>query len=101
MLFFRRCFFRLEWGDGGGSSLGLELSDSAGPLAGEGRGGQVWEEGGELGTEYEEGQGLPRPPSPKASCPGRVGNLAEQGKGRGRREPLQPEGRKAQGLTGS
>lgn len=34
MLFFRRCFFRLEWGDGGGSSLGLELRTSAGPLAG-------------------------------------------------------------------
>ena len=46
MLFFRRCFFRLEWGDGGGSSLGLELSTSAGPLAGEGRVGEVWEEGG-------------------------------------------------------
>lgn len=44
MLFFRRCFFRLEWGDGGGSSLGLELSTSAGPLAGEGRVGEVWEE---------------------------------------------------------
>lgn len=33
----------------------------------------------ELGPECEDGQGLPRPPSPKASCPGGVGNLAEGG----------------------
>lgn len=45
MLFFLRCFFRLEWGDGGGSSLGLELSTSAGPLAGEGE----WETCGKWG----------------------------------------------------
>lgn len=45
MLFFLRCFFRLEWGDGGGSSLGLEPSTSAEPLAGEGRIGEVWAEG--------------------------------------------------------
>lgn len=64
MLFFRRCFFRLEWGDGGGSSLGLELSDSAGPLAGEGRGGQVWEEGGSW-AQSELGQGLPSLQAPK------------------------------------
>lgn len=46
MLFFLRCFFRLEWGDGGGSSLGLELSTSAGPLAGEGEVEKCGERGG-------------------------------------------------------
>lgn len=44
MFFFRRCFFRLEWGDGGGFSLGLELSILVGLLVGEGRVGEVWEE---------------------------------------------------------
>lgn len=53
MLFFLRCFFRLEWGDGGGSSLGLELSTSAGPLAGEG---ERWRSvgGGEGGVLHPE-----------------------------------------------
>lgn len=83
MLFFLRCFFRLEWGDGGGSSLGLELSTSAGPLAGEGRVGEVWA-AGRVGTGHQSclvplghpgrarltpspGEAYPASPNPKAS----------------------------------
>lgn len=56
VLFFRRCFFRLEWGDGGGPSLGLELSTSVGSLAGEGE----VETCGKRGEAAARGAVLPR-----------------------------------------
>lgn len=60
----------MEWGDGGGSSLGLELSTSAGPLAGEGRGGKVWEEGRVGGAEHKTCLVLlGAPPCPAAGPP--------------------------------
>lgn len=45
--------------------MGLELSDSAGPLAGEGRGGQVWEEGGSWAQSVKMARGYPGLPAPK------------------------------------
>lgn len=92
MLFFLRCFFRLEWGDGGGSSLGLEPSTSAGPLAGEGEWRRVGRGRGEHGPALGAGgsplncSGAIEPrtpwPSPGRGLPSKSHPEASHGGGR-------------------
>lgn len=116
MLFFLRCFFRLEWGDGGGSSLGLELSTSAGPLAGEGEGETCGKRGGGSTLTCSWGTHLggaappalspqPHPTSLWSPRPGggESGKLRQSRGKAGEASLCSPEGRKAAGnsLAGS